>query len=344
MGKRALSILIIMTIVATLMTGCGTSKADGNAVGKGQGDGKTYEINIGIHTSKGSNENFTLERFKELLEERSEGAFKVNLFPNGSLGTELENLEQIKTGEIQMGLFGDNLTGQLASEFDPTIIPFLYEDLEDVYDVWNSKIGELINDAVEERGNQMVVTVQSRGTRKLTTSKEVKTPADVAGLKVRIPEISSWVTVWKGLGANPTPINLNEVYSALQTGIVDGQENPYELIYTNKFYEVNKNIVLTDHISGIFKWTINKDFYNSLPEDLQKLLMDTAKECTEWGDAQLDEQEAKIVEELKAAGVKFIEIDKKEWKKAARAGIDEAVKTLDPDVRTLVEEYLASQE
>lgn len=342
MARKVLSILMVMAIITTLMVGCSTDETDSSATSEGSSDGKTYEINVGIHTSSGSNENNTLERFKELLEERSDGAFEVKLFPNGALGTELENLEQIKTGEIQMGLFGDNLTGQLASELDPTIIPFLYEDLQDVYDVWDGEIGEKINEAIEERGNQMVVAVQSRGTRKLTASKDVESSADIEGFKVRIPEITSWVTVWKSLGANPTPINLNEVYSALQTGVVDGQENPYALIYTNKFYEVNKNIVLTDHINGIFKWTINKDFYEGLPEDLQKLLMDTAKECTEWGDKQLAEEEAKIVEELEAAGVTFTEIDKEEWRKAAKPGIDEALKELDPAVQALVEEHFDS--
>ena len=323
--RKVLVLLLMLCIVGSVFAQGGAERA-----------GKVYEINFGIHTSTGSNEVYALERFKSLLEERSEGRFNVKLFPNAALGSELENLEQVKTGEIQMAIFGDNLTGQLAAKYDPTIIPYLYESLEDTYKVLESDIGALINKEVETRGNQMIVAYQSRGARNLTTSRNVRRPADVAGLKLRIPEITSWVTVWRALGANPTPIALAEVYSALQTGIVDGQENPLDLINTNKFYEVNRNIVLTEHIWGVFKWTINLDFYKSLPADLQEMLVSTARECAAWGDERIAQHEQNIRKNLEAAGINFIQVDKAEFLKAAVPGIRAVANTMDPAVRDMV--------
>lgn len=325
MKRKALIILMMLCVVGSVF-----------AQGQGEKAQKTYEINFGIHTSTGSNEVYALERFKSLLEERSEGRIVVKLFPNAALGSELENIEQVKTGEIQMAIFGDNLTGQLAAKYDPTIIPFLYESLEDTYKVLDSDIGALINKEVEARGNQKIVAYQSRGARNLTTSRNVTIPKDVAGLKLRIPEITSWVTVWKSLGANPTPIALAEVYSALQTGIVDGQENPFDLINTNKFYEVNNNIVLTQHIWGVFKWTINLDFFNKLPADLQTMLLDTAKECAAWGDERINQHEKDIQSNLESLGVKFVTVDKNEFLKAAVPGIRTVANTMDPVVRDMV--------
>ena len=138
------------------------------------------------------------------------------------------------------------------------------------------------------------------------------------------------------MGANPTPIALAEVYSALQTGIVDGQENPFDLINTNKFYEVNNNIVLTQHIWGVFKWTVNLDFFNSLPADLQTMLLDTAKECAAWGDERINQHEKDIQSNLESLGVKFVTVDKNEFLKAAIPGIRTVANTMDPFIRDMV--------
>ncbi|MBK5262944.1 MAG: TRAP transporter substrate-binding protein [Peptostreptococcaceae bacterium] len=333
--KKLLVFVLMLFVVLGLVVAQGGSEETKKS-------GKTYEINFGIHTSTGSNEVYALDRFKSLLEERSEGRFSVKLFPNAALGSELENLEQVKTGEIQMAIFGDNLTGQLAAKYDPTIIPFLYESLQDTYSVLESDVGKMINKSVEERGNQKIVAYESRGARNLTTSRNVTKPADIAGLKLRIPEITSWVTVWKALGANPTPIALAEVYSALQTGIVDGQENPLDLINTNKFWEVNNNIVLTEHIWGVFKWTVNIDFFNNLPADLQVMLTDTAKECAAWGDERIAKHELDIRKTLEAEGVKFVVVDKAAFMKAALPGIKAVAETMDPVVKALVMQKISS--
>lgn len=322
--KKLIVISMIALLASVMLFAAGQNEASGK---------KVYEINFGIHTSSGSNEVYALERFKENLEANSDGQFSVKLFPNAALGSELENIEQVKTGEIQMAIFGDNLTGQLASKYDSTIVPFLYNNLQDTYEVLESEVGDMINQAVLEKGNQIIVAYQSRGARNLTTSRDVQVPGDIAGLKLRIPEISSWVTVWKSLGANPTPIALAEVYSALQTGVVDGQENPFDLINTNKFYEVNNNIVLTQHIWGVFKWTINADFYNNLPEDLRTLLVDTAREAAAWGDERIQKHEDTIRADLESKGVNFVDVDKKAFQEAAAPGIRAVAQTMNPAVR-----------
>lgn len=341
MKRKSIYLLLCIILVFSLVTACGDKQATTPSGSSDNTDSQeVYTIDFAIHTSSGTNENKTLERFKELVEERSEGRIKINLYPDAVLGTELENLEQVKINEVQMSIFGDNLTGQLAPEFDPTIVPFIYKSVDDVYAVWEGEIGDLIKEAVETRGNQYVVALQKRGARNLTASKPINTPEDLKGLKIRVPEITSWLTVWGSLGAIPTPIAWSETYSALQTGVADGQENPIENIYVNKIYEVNEYIMMTEHLYNVFHWTINKDFYDSLPADLQNIIMETAKEVTVWGDEQLDDHEREIIEELEKAGVKFIEVDREAFIEAAASGIEEVSKTWDPRVQELVEEYL----
>ena len=341
MKRRLIYLLLSTVLVFALITGCSSEKATAPTEQSDNGDKQeVYKIDFAIHTNSGTNENKTLEKFKELVEERSEGRIEINLFPDAVLGTELENLEQVKVNEVQMSIFGDNLTGQLAPEFDPTIVPFIYRNVDDVFATWEGEIGDLIKEAVETKGNQYVVALQERGARNLTASKVINTPADLKGLKVRVPEITSWLTVWESLGTIPTPIAWSETYSALQTGVADGQENPIENIYVNKIYEVNENIMMTEHLYNVFHWTINKDFYDSLPTDLQSIIMDTAKEVTAWGDTQLADHEKGLREELEEMGAKFIEVDREVFIEAAASGIEKVSQTWDPKVQEIVEDYL----
>jgi len=352
MKSKSINLLLCIALVVLLLAGCSSPQESSGGTQEPseeiqeetqketQETKEVYKIDFAIHTSSGTNENETLKKFKELVEERSEGRIIVNLFPDAVLGTELENLEQVKINEVQMSIFGDNLTGQLAPEFDPTIVPFIYKNIDDVFAVWDGEIGDLIKEAVETRGNQYVVALQARGARNLTANKPINSPSDLKGLKIRVPEIKSWLTVWESLGAIPTPIAWSETYSALQTNVADGQENPISNISVNKIYEVNNYVMMTEHLYNVFHWTINKDFYNSLPPDLQDIIMDTAAETTKWGDSQLYDAENALKEEMVELGVNFIEVDKGEFIKAAASGIEKVAQTWDPRVKAIVDEYL----
>lgn len=352
MKSKSINLLLCIALVVLLLAGCSSPQESSGGTQEPseeiqeetqketQETKEVYKIDFAIHTSSGTNENETLKKFKELVEERSEGRIIVNLFPDAVLGTELENLEQVKINEVQMSIFGDNLTGQLAPEFDPIIVPFIYKNIDDVFAVWDGEIGDLIKEAVETRGNQYVVALQARGARNLTANKPINSPSDLKGLKIRVPEIKSWLTVWESLGAIPTPIAWSETYSALQTNVADGQENPISNISVNKIYEVNNYVMMTEHLYNVFHWTINKDFYNSLPPDLQDIIMDTAAETTKWGDSQLYDAENALKEEMVELGVNFIEVDKGEFIKAAASGIEKVAQTWDPRVKAIVDEYL----
>lgn len=355
--KKITTITLALLLVAALVAGCAPTPAPAPAPAPVEPAAPTaapaappaapaenitpIEIAFAIHTNAGTNENLSLERFKQLVEERSGGRLIVNLYPGAVLGTELENLEQVKTGEVQMSIFGDNLTSQYCPELDPTVVPFIFRSVDDVYAYWNGSGGEKIKAACIERGNQYVVSLQARGARMLTASKEITSPDQLKGLKLRVPEIASWVTVWKSLGAMPTPIAWSETYSALQTGVADGQENPIENIAVNAIYEVNPYIMLTSHLFNVFHWTINKDFYDGLDADLQAIIMDTAAECCAWGDANQKTAEQTRIDEMVGKGAKIIEVDRQVFITAAMAGVEQVAPTWDPEVWKMVQDYLA---
>jgi tripartite ATP-independent transporter DctP family solute receptor len=328
-GLTAATLLFVLTLA--VFAGPSAEKSGGTA--------NKYEINFAIHTNQGTNEYNTIERFKNAVEKGSNGEIQVHLFPGAALGTEMENLEQIKIGEVQMSIFGDNLTSQLAPEFDPTVTPFVYPNVEEVYKTWTGPLGDKIKNALETRGNQYLVALQQRGARRLTTSVPVNSPADLRGIKLRIPEIASWVTVWRGLGALPTPVSWSETYSALQTKVVDAQENPVENIWVAKIYEVNKYIILTDHLYNVFHWTINKNFYNSLPGNYQTLIMEAAREATTWGDQQIMAHEENLLNQLKAQGAQVITVDRQAFINAARPYVEQVAAGWDPLARQEISKF-----
>jgi len=325
--------LLVLVLLVTL---CVFTVAAG---GQGAADTKKYEISIPTHFNAGTTEFRAVERFQKAVEQGSNGRITIKTFPGSAMGSEMENLEQVKTNLVQMSVFGDLLTSQLAPEFDPTVVPFIFPNVEEVYAYWNGPMGGKIQQALETRGNQVLIGLQKRGARNLTASRAVNTPADLAGIKLRVPEIPSWVHVWRGLGALPTPVAWAETYNALQTRVVDAQENPISNIHVAKIYEVNKFVMMTEHLYNVYHWTINKDFLNNLPADLRNLILVSAKEACEWGDAQVDNREKELIDLLKKEGVTFVNVNKQVFINAARPFIEELAQKWDPGAREAIKKY-----
>ena len=320
MKKLLLGLMVASLCVFTLTAG-------------GQRGERKHEISIATHFQADSTEFRAVLEFQKYVEAASNGQIAIATFPGSSLGTEMDNLEQVKTNQVTMAVFGGLLTSQLTPELDPTAIPFAFPNIEEVYAFLNGPAGDRIKAALEERGNQVLIGLQKRGVRYLTASREIRNTADLVGLKLRIPEIPSYVHVWRGLGTLPTPVAFAEVYNALQTRIVDAQENPLSLIWSGKFHEVNRFIMTTEHLYNVYFWGINKDFLNALPADLRQLVLDSAKEACEWGDREVDVRERELADELRRAGAVFVDVDKQAFFNAARPYVESFARELDPVAR-----------
>lgn len=330
-----LGVLLLFTLA-----GCGGKKeTPSSGAPQGTEGQKSYKIVFALHSQPNTTEHEAAKKFKETVESKSGGKITVDIFPGSTLGGEKDQLEQIKVGEIQMSIFGDLLPSQLAPEYAATIIPFVFPNVDAVYAYWDSPIGKEMKKVIEQNGNVLVVGLQRRGARNLTANKPVRTPEDLQGLKLRVPEIPSWVTVWKSMGALPTPIAYNELYNALQTKVVDAQENPYENIYSSKLYEVQKYLINTEHLFNVFHWAMSKKFYDSLPSDLQKLVLDAAKEASQWGDSEAAKKDSEIFNQLKGK-MEVIQVNKADFRKKALAGIKEVAKTWAPGVYDAVKQYI----
>ncbi len=204
-------------------------------------------IKLGVVTKPGSAQNIVAEKFKELLEQRSGGAWDVKIFHSKSIGNETEILQQIQMNTIQMGI----ITGGPFDTFDPIVrvinYPFLFKDSAQVDAVLDGPLGQEILDDLATVGFKGLCFSEN-GFRNLTNSKHaVKTADDVKGLKIRVMASPLHKAIWQALGANPTPMPW-PIYTELEQGVIDGQENPLWVMEVYKFYEIQKYMTLTRHV------------------------------------------------------------------------------------------------
>lgn len=217
--------------------------------------------------------NVRLREAVDKIKEESSGRMELQIFPNSQLGGDTDVLSQLRTGAIQMF----NLSGLILATYVPLAsingIGFAFKDYGQVWPAMDGALGALIRDAIGKAGLTALDRMWDNGYRQITSSTHpINGPDDLKGFKIRVPVSPLWTSMFKALGASPTGINFNEVYSALQTKVVEGQENPLTLIELSKLYEVQKYVSLTNHMWDGF-WTLaNTQAWTGLPKDLQEIV------------------------------------------------------------------------
>ena len=282
-------------------------------------------------------------RIKESLEKNTNGEMAVRLL-GPEVGGERDLQEGTSRNEFQIFQSGDMAVSTYGAKYAVTTVPFVFPGYAGVDKAYNGKLGEKLNQEMIKNGNLRIVGLSRRGARLLTASKAIPTPTELKGLKLRVPEIKTWVDVWKEIGALPTPVAWPEVFTALQTGVVNGQENPVLQIFEGKLYEVQKFVMMTEHISSYFHWVVNEKFYQGLTPANRKIVEDAIKSATAWGSGK----QAEKSEELRATmeknhGVKFVEVDKQKFIAAARPAIDRiADQQWAPEVKGMLREIVGN--
>lgn len=221
------------------------------------------------------------EVFKAIVEGRTDGRISVRIFPNSQLGDLRSQMEQTARGEMQM-LAG--MTVDLLASYDPNVqvlgIPYTFQNLEVGRKVLNGSFGQEMAQLVREKSKLKVLSWLPTAFRNFSNStREIKTPDDMKGLKMRTMQSPVHVAMVKALGANPTVIPWEELYSALQTGVVDGQENPPYSVVMAKLYEVQKFYTLDNHLLNIAVVVMNDNFFNKLKPEDQKIIQYAARQA-----------------------------------------------------------------
>ena len=261
-----------------------------------------------------------IERVAADVKAKTNGRIDIQGFPNGQMGSSRDMIEAVSNGTQQLVTEGAANFGAWIPSISVTEAPFIWKNPEHLIKALNGPLLEKYNEQLIKARGMRILGAVYYGTRHLTTSNlPVKTVNDAKGLKVRVPENDVFKAMAEAWGAKPTPMNFNELYLALKTGTVDGQENPLPTIKSGKFQEVQKYIILTGHIMTPRLVVVNEAFWQKVPAADRKIVEDVLKTHMAWADSEIKKQEIALLDEFKAAGVTIIQPDVESFRKATLA-------------------------
>lgn len=339
MKKKMVSILTSVVVCVSCiagMTGCGENKnstqaeeSQDNSVEGEQADSEdnsdqaekngTAEVSISLahNLASGGTEDQAVQYFKEKVAELSDGKIEIVVYGNGQLGNERDMIEGVQLGTVDMALNTSAYLSNLSPQFGMLDLPFLYKDYADAKEKLDGEPGEGLKELLLSEQNIRVMSYWCSGFRvMLTKSAPINSLADLKGRNMRAPEVDVYVDMFKALGANPTPIPFGEVYTSMQTGVVDGVEVCPEEMYTMKFHEVGKYIAVTNHIFSTMIPIINESVFQELTKEQQDILTEAMKEAEDWEWEHFESANQEALEKMEESGVEVTYPDQNELKEA----------------------------
>lgn len=297
--------------LAACTDGSSSQDADGaTGANSANDDGETIEMLIGATSAGSSLEVQALNRWSEAVAERTEGRLEIQILPDGQLGSELETQEAIINGDVH-GVSG-GVTG--VAELDFLAAAYIFRDADHMMEVFKSDVVAPWSEAWRTQSGIEVVGVLERLPRTLTSSVRVETPADATGLNVRVPNTDFQIAIWEAIGATPVAIPAQEVYSALETGVVDAQENALDTAFANGVGEVQDYVTLTAHTYMPQLVGISSSFLESLPEDILAIAEEEMRNAETWLSAELESAYDDILTEWEDSGLEIITPDIDEFR------------------------------
>lgn len=284
-------------LVSVLALGVGVSAAHA----------EEKQIKFGHVGGPGSLFEITVNKFARIANEKLEGKYEVVPYGSSQLGSDAQMLNKLKLGTLDLAL-PSTVMSSVAPEFSLFEMPYLIKDREHMKKVRDEVVRDVMYDAAEKR-NLNVLAVWENGSRQITNnSRPIVVPKDLEGLKLRTPNGIWRVEMFKGYGANPAPMALSEAFVALQTGAMDGQENPLVQIYSQRFHEVQSYLSMSNHVYTP-AFVVAGASWKRLPEDVRKVLSDAAMEVEDFALEQGKALDNSLVDKMKEAGMKVNEVD-----------------------------------
>lgn len=344
MSKKRIMITMLICI-SLLLTACGNSNSSDGAE-EGEVPGASEEpivITVGHVVPESHPSHITLGLlFKDYVEKESDGRIKVEVYPNGQLGGERQQVEAVSLGTLDMSIPAGSVVANFDESFLVFDLPFLFKTREAALAACDGDFGKKVAAGLESL-NIINLGWAENGFRFITNNvRPIRKPEDLKGLKIRTMENPIHMATFKALGANPTPMAFGELYTALQQKTVDAQENPVGLIHSSKFYEVQKYMSLTGHVFVPCPYIMNKQKFESLPEDLQKVVADGVKVSCDEQRKMLAESADEMFKEIEAGGTTINDLtaeEKDAFVNATKSVYDDYIKKYGSELLDEAEKY-----
>ncbi len=249
------------------------------------------------------------------IAKRTNGRYKIDVFPASQLGKEADINQGLKLGTVDIIISGSSFAARDFKPIGVTYFPYIFRNPEHLIAYTKSDVFKRLAKGYEDKTGNVITAVSYYGTRQTTSNKPITKCSDLNGVKMRVPDVPAYLAMPRACGANTTPIAFAEVYLALQNGTVDAQENPLTTIEAKKFFEVQKNIVLTAHIVDHLNTVVSKSRWASLSDEDKQIFRDVMQEAAARTTKIIEEREKALVDEFKKKGVNVAEVDKADFEK-----------------------------
>src|SRR5690625_4229740 len=325
-NKRYL-LIVLMFMLSVALVACGDSEDDGDE--NGGSDGDTITLKFAHEEGQGDVQDLYANEFKEILEEKSDGKFAVDVYTAGTLGTNMDVLQSLQTGAIEIAITSPGFSGDVIPESNIMSIPFLFsDDLEvnkKVLDESEALYGPLAGQYEEKGITPFKFWLE--GFMYWTANKEITTPEDMKGVKMRTMPSNLIIQAYEAMGASPQSTDSGEIYTMLQTKGIDAQENPLFYVYSSNFHEVQDYLMDSKHHIYTTVTAANQEFFEGLDEADQELIEEVVQEVNDWSFDMQEEEAQKALDGIQEEEIELIELTSEER---------EAFKEMTLDVR---EEY-----
>lgn len=300
---KMVRVLALAAVVAVAVSGVTPAHAAGDKV----------VLKLALASPAGDIRDKVCLKMAELAKQKSNGKVIVEVYSGGQLGDWRDAIEGLSMGINEIVL---ESLGTLDAQSDMAnidAVPYLFRDVDHFNKVWYGPIGEKILKTVGEHGNFKLIGPMNRGARIVTSKVPFKNLAELKGLKLRVPNIQVYIETWRTLGASPTPLALTETFTAIQQNTVVAQENPTIESYGFSFYDVCKYLIETNHVFSADMFIFNKQYFEKLPADVQKVLTEAIVEAAQWRNEECLRVEADFKKKFQEKGVTIIAPDRAEF-------------------------------
>ena len=316
-GVRTSAVGVMLLLVMLVLVACGGG-------GGGAAGGQTLVLRLAEGQSEDHPTTLADQRFAELVRERSDGRIDVQVFPSGQLGSETSAIEQVQTGVLELARVNTSPLAQFTPEMGVYSLPYIFDSSEHMWSFLQSEDGQSLLDELSASDMKGLAYYDSGSRNFYTADREVRTPGDMRGLQIRVQLSDINVAFIESLGASATPMEFGEVYSGLQTGVVDGAENNWPSYLSTSHYEVGANLTLDEHSRVPEVLVMNQDAWDQLGDEDKRIIQEAASESVGYQREQWNRAVRQAQEEIAAAGVDIIRVQNKEpWRRAVQPVIED---------------------
>ncbi|MCR5825844.1 MAG: DctP family TRAP transporter solute-binding subunit [Oscillospiraceae bacterium] len=309
MGRR-MWFLTGVLLLAAILAGCG----GGQRAVSGESEYDSVNLAMAVNGTDTQIDSLVANHFAELVSERSNGAVVVDVFPNDTLagGNATKGIEYIAVGGSDLGAYATSVLANLEPKMSVATIPWSFSSYEQARQIIDTTGGAYYAKLLEEKGITYLGSFHN-GFRQLTNSKRpVTKPEDLKGLKIRVPGSAVFMNTFEALGANPTAMSWSEVFTAIQQGTIDGQENGCSITKSAKMDEIQKYMTIWNYSYENDLFVVNTKIWESLPENTRQLLQECATEACNWGRDKLEADEAALIDGFRQSGMQVDELSEEQ--------------------------------